>query len=282
MTRCRRREGRLEVGLGMGMMGISILVDVPRYTLMGVVSAERVCYFSQEPDARHPGRLRWFMPGSKEDHCACTSTRPGPVYMQPVRWSHPPFYTDTPIFTNDQEDIHDYFNCHVPPTDDLKCSKGGPFGMEDGRIPDASITASSMWQNKTNHGPTRARLNLQAGSASAWCNTGASETHPWIQVDLGSNVIITGVITQGRWDGNYLDWVTEFEVAYSDDGQEWTDVTDDESSTPMKFPGNFDKNTHVTTTFPKALQARFLRILPTQWERHCCMRFEVLGCTINE
>ncbi|XP_038061076.1 uncharacterized protein LOC119731864 [Patiria miniata] len=83
-------------------------------TIWGVVLAERVCYFSQEPDASQSGRLRWVMPGSQEDRCACTSTRPGPVNVQPVRWSHPPFYTDTPIFTDDQEDIHDYFGCPNP------------------------------------------------------------------------------------------------------------------------------------------------------------------------
>ncbi|XP_038060523.1 lactadherin-like [Patiria miniata] len=155
--------------------------------------------------------------------------------------------------------------------------------MEDGRIPDASITASSVWSNHADYGPTRARLNLRAtNGAAVWCNAGASEANPWIQVDLGSNATITGVITQGRAD--YHDWVTEFKVAYSDDGQEWTTVTDDGSCrpTPMKFPGNSDQNTHVTTTFPRSFQARFLRILPTKYHRFCCMRFEVLGCTLNE
>ncbi|XP_038060524.1 lactadherin-like [Patiria miniata] len=120
------------------------------------------------------------------------------------------------------------------------------------------------------------------GGATAWCNAGARDTNPWIQVDFSCSVVITGVITQGRGNRNRNQWVTEFKVAFSDDGQEWTDVTNNGSSTPMKFPGNSDQNTHVTTTFPKAFQARFLRILPTQWSSHCCMRFEVLGCTINE
>ncbi|XP_038066493.1 lactadherin-like [Patiria miniata] len=150
--------------------------------------------------------------------------------------------------------------------------------MEDGRISDASITASSVLFNSAKYLPTRARLETLAG---AWCNNGSSDANPWIQVDLGSHVTITGVITQGHGEG-YTQWVTEFKVAYSDDGQEWTDVTDDGSSTPKKFPRNSDGDTHVTTTFPGAFQARFLRILPTQWNVYCCMRFEVLGCTNNE
>ncbi|XP_038060597.1 lactadherin-like [Patiria miniata] len=174
---------------------------------------------------------------------------------------------------------------HVPCKKDyLECSEVGPFGMEDGRIPDASITASSIWENSAGFVPARARLNLQdtsGGAGAGWCNDGASDnTNPWIQADLGCNATITGVITQGR--GDYHEWVTQFKVAYSNDGQEWTDVTDDGSSTPMKFSGNSDQNTQVTTTFPKAFQARFLRILPTQWSTYCCMRFEVLGCKSHE
>ncbi|XP_038060063.1 lactadherin-like [Patiria miniata] len=175
---------------------------------------------------------------------------------------------------------------HVPCKKDvLECSEAGPLGMEDRRIPNANITASSMWSNRADHGPTRARLNLEVTSGSAaWCNAGPSETNPWIQVELGSNATITGVITQGRGtsNGDWPQWVTEFKVAYSHDGQEWTNVTDDGSCTPMKFPGNSDQNTHVTTTFPKAFQARFLRILPKQYSVHCCMRFEVLGCHSHE
>ncbi|XP_038061078.1 uncharacterized protein LOC119731866 [Patiria miniata] len=114
----------------MRRLALASLVTCVFVTLWGVVSAEKVCYFSQEPDARQPGRLRWVMPGSKEDRCACTKTRPGPVNVQPVRWSHPPFYTDTPIFTDDQEDIHDYFDCHDPCQPNpcrynAKCEKDG-------------------------------------------------------------------------------------------------------------------------------------------------------------
>ncbi|XP_038060522.1 lactadherin-like [Patiria miniata] len=298
----------------MRRLALAALVACVFVTLVGLVLARRACYFSQEPDASQSGRLRWVMPGSKKDRCACTSIRPGPVNMQAVRWSHPPFYTDTPIFTNDPEDIHDYFNCH----DILECSEVRPLGMEDGRIRNASITVSSMWNDWANFGPTRARLNLETKSGSAaWCDAGSSDANSWIQVELGSNVIITGVITQGRGDYNYgnLDrWVTEFKVAFSDDGVDWTDVTNDGSRSPMKigllgtedgripdasitassfwdknlnyaahkFPGNSDKNTHVTTTFPKAFQARFLRILSTQWSIYCSMRFEVLGCRSHE
>ncbi|XP_038051445.1 lactadherin-like isoform X1 [Patiria miniata] len=192
-----------------------------------------------------------------------------------------PLYSQLDVF-RDQLDAVKVF-VHVPckkakyPTD-LECSEAGPLGMEDGRIPDANITASTFWSNSAAWAPYRGRLNLEG---AAWLYAGSSDPNPWIQVDFGGRVIITGVITQGRPD-NYNQWVTEFQVAYSNDGQQWTDVTAEGESAPTKFPGNSDRSNPVTTTFPKALQTRFLRILPTEWSAHCSMRLEVLGCKSHE
>ncbi|XP_038060047.1 lactadherin-like [Patiria miniata] len=186
-----------------------------------------------------------------------------------------PLYSQLDVFRDQLDAVH--VSCKK---DVLNCSEVGPLGMEDHRIPDASITASSFWGNRADHAPHRARLNFEGGLASSWSSAGDSDPNPWIQVDLGCNVIITSLITQGR--GDHDQWVTEFQVAYSDNGQEWTDVTAEGECAPTKFPGNSDRNTHVTTTFPKAFHARFLRILPTQWSMHCSMRFEILGCKSHE
>ena len=62
-----------------------------------------------------------------------------------------------------------------------------------------------------------------AGYASAWCSVGSADPNPWIQVDFITKVYITAVITQGR--GDYDQWVTEYQVAYSSDGQDWQHVT---------------------------------------------------------
>ncbi|XP_022103937.1 uncharacterized protein LOC110986398 [Acanthaster planci] len=100
------------------------LVAVSLVALLGVVRAEKVCYFSQEPDRRQNGRLRWVLPGSKSDHCRCTSIWPGPLYTKPLQRSQEPFYTDTPIFTSDQEEIHHFFECHDPCSPN-PCQNGG-------------------------------------------------------------------------------------------------------------------------------------------------------------
>ncbi|XP_038060497.1 adipocyte enhancer-binding protein 1-like [Patiria miniata] len=161
--------------------------------------------------------------------------------------------------------------------DDVSCSVEGPLGMEDGRIRDERITASSFWRNLASHAPSRARLNTQ-GYAAAWCNDETTDDiSPWIQVHFDGTVTITGLITQGRGDSPCDQWVTEYQVTYSEDGQSWNNVTDADG-TPIKFPGNKDKNTPVTTHLPFALRTRILRIHPTAWNHHCSMRFEVIGC----
>ncbi|XP_038060028.1 lactadherin-like [Patiria miniata] len=190
-----------------------------------------------------------------------------------------PLYSQLDVFRDQLDAVH--VSCTK---DVLDCSEVGPLGMEDGRIPDASITASSFFYNLANYAPHRARLNFQGGISSAWASAGPSDPNPWIQVDFGTSVIVTGVITQGRGDSPYDNQlVSEFKVAYSNDGQEWTYVTAEGATSPRKFPGNLKgHNSQVTTTFPKAFQAKFLRILPTKWGAHCSMRFEVLGCESHE
>ncbi|XP_038060493.1 EGF-like repeat and discoidin I-like domain-containing protein 3 [Patiria miniata] len=102
--------------------------------------------------------------------------------------------------------------------DDVSCSVEGPLGMEDGRIRDERITASSFWRNLASHAPSRARLNTQ-GYAAAWCNDETTDDiSPWIQVHFDGTVTITGLITQGRGDSPCDQWVTEYQVTYSEDG----------------------------------------------------------------
>ena len=63
--------------------------------------------------------------------------------------------------------------------------------------------------------PSRARLNLMVGYASAW-RTRNKEQGQWIQVDLGDVTKVTKIGTQGRGDSSQ--WVTKYKVSYSYDG----------------------------------------------------------------
>ena len=96
--------------------------------------------------------------------------------------------------------------------------------MEDNKVADGQITASSEWTSSRYHGVKNARLNRPAQlphSVGAWCAEGYKDNQ-WIQVDLMIPTWVTGVMLQGRKDTDQ--WVTEYKVEYSIDGQNWTYV----------------------------------------------------------
>ena len=76
--------------------------------------------------------------------------------------------------------------------------------MAGGDIPDSSLSASSYQSD--NKAPRYARL----GGGKKWASV-ADDSDPWIQVDLGSNYIVTGLLTQGN--GNSGDNVYKYWVA---------------------------------------------------------------------
>ena len=89
--------------------------------------------------------------------------------------------------------------------------------MESGAIKDAQITASTKWDD--NHAPSRARLNwkLTGVKRGAWSSR-VLDLKQWLQVDLGSYTIVTGVATQGRNAPRKREWVTKYSLQYSTDG----------------------------------------------------------------
>ena len=89
-----------------------------------------------------------------------------------------------------------------------------PLGMEDGRIQDSQLTASS--HANVNVAPAKARLNHGAGIGDAW-HPRVFTTNEWIQVDLNVSTAVTGLVLQGRdKDNNRLQYVTKYRVQYSD------------------------------------------------------------------
>ncbi|XP_072042890.1 macrophage mannose receptor 1-like [Amphiura filiformis] len=150
------------------------------------------------------------------------------------------------------------------------------LGVEDGRISDSQITAST--EHASNHGATNARLNrvAQAGTAGAW-SAQANDVNPWIQAALGIPTWVTGVLIQGRED--WSQWVTKFKVQYSHDPDDWKFVQDP-NGTIIIFDGNTDQTTVVTNLFPTPVIASYIRILPTAWHVHISMRFELVGCEV--
>ena len=95
----------------------------------------------------------------------------------------------------------------------LKCQSA--LGMESDDIPDASISATTVYNQY--YSPARARLHtIKEGSyGGAWL-TKKNDLGQWIQVDLGKVFKITRLATQGRQDGN--NWVRSYSISYSVEG----------------------------------------------------------------
>ena len=105
--------------------------------------------------------------------------------------------------------------------------------MQSGRISDGQISASS--QRDASHAATLGRLHFQAtptlhGSWSADKN----DAHQWLQVYLGSDsILITGVATQGR-NGFCCQWVTMYNLQYSDDNVNFQDYKEPGGSAKVR------------------------------------------------
>ena len=92
------------------------------------------------------------------------------------------------------------------------CSK--PLGMQDGRIPDSAITASSYYRLRS--APQRARLHMAlpdavVGFTGGWCQY-PSQYYEWLQVNFGYVASITKIATQGKQEFDF--WVTKYFLSY--------------------------------------------------------------------
>ncbi|XP_072017008.1 uncharacterized protein [Amphiura filiformis] len=143
------------------------------------------------------------------------------------------------------------------------------LGMEDGRIQDGQIRASS--QVNGDQGAQNARLR----NAKHWCAS-QRNGNQWIQVDLRAVMWVSGVMIQGR--AIYAHWVTKFKVLYGIDGLEWMYIQVPYTQTHMVFDGTSDHNTVHTRLFPSPVRAAFLRIHAIEWHNLICMRFDLIGC----
>ena len=100
------------------------------------------------------------------------------------------------------------------------------LGLENNELPDSSITASSRYSDtyRASHG----RL-YQQGSWLAKING----VEQWFQVDFVNRTKVTGVAIQGS--AYWLTWVTKFKLAYSYDGEFFSDYREDGDNAKVLF-----------------------------------------------
>ncbi|XP_020896004.1 EGF-like repeat and discoidin I-like domain-containing protein 3 [Exaiptasia diaphana] len=90
-----------------------------------------------------------------------------------------------------------------------------PLGMEDGRIQDSQISASSYYKGVPPDEclPSKGRLNQRY--AQAWC-AAVFAAGQYLQVDLGSVRKVFKIATQGR-DTSYNQYVKKYKLQYTND-----------------------------------------------------------------
>lgn len=155
-----------------------------------------------------------------------------------------------------------------------------PLGLEDGRIPDESLTdnVEDMMSK-----PNNARLNKRVVDFPfGWkASEGSSQ---WLQIDLGSMHKIDKVAVQGSWDATMSTfYVTKFKVQFSNNSVTWNYVK--ENGQPKAFSGptdGFDALAPKLLRIPEEVEARYIRILPEESSSMKVMRLELYGCMVED
>lgn len=93
-----------------------------------------------------------------------------------------------------------------------------PLGLQNGRIRNSRITASSEYN--VYHAARLGRLHLHKRGryVGAWCAKHKNRNQ-WFKVNFGRLMKITKIATQGRQDA--AQWVTYYRVSSSVDGIHW-------------------------------------------------------------
>ena len=181
-----------------------------------------------------------------------------------------------------------------------------PLGLQNYNIPDAQMTSSSRHKSTINSfirtgdywHPHLARLD-NTGMLNAWMpHFDEVIEENWLQIDLGKEKIINGIVTQGA--SRYMKdvFVKSFKMEISDDGDKWTTIQLNQPKTRMKsrrhsyhdssirtedpndliFYANIDDTSKAVNYMPRFTTARFIRIRPMECYRKCALRMELYGC----
>uniref|UniRef100_A0A8C9ZQP7 Neuropilin n=1 Tax=Sander lucioperca TaxID=283035 RepID=A0A8C9ZQP7_SANLU len=154
----------------------------------------------------------------------------------------------------------------------------GMLGMVSGLIADNQITASS--HTDRSWVPENARLLT---SRTGWTLLPQPQpfTSEWLQVDLGEDKLVKGLIIQGGKHRENKVFMKKFRLGYSTNGSDWRMVLDTGGSKPKIFEGNSNYDTPELRSV-EPLLTRFIRIYPERaTPAGMGLRLELLGCEIE-
>ncbi|KAJ8278049.1 hypothetical protein GJAV_G00083270 [Gymnothorax javanicus] len=154
----------------------------------------------------------------------------------------------------------------------------GMLGMVSGLISDSQITASS--HTDRSWVAENARLLT---SRSGWTLLPQPQPYSseWLQVDLGEEKLVRGLIIQGGKHRENKVFMKKFRVGYSNNGSHWTMVLDASGNKPKVFEGNMNYDTPELRRL-EPLLTRFLRVYPERaTTAGMGLRLELLGCQLE-
>ncbi|XP_016091061.1 LOW QUALITY PROTEIN: SCO-spondin [Sinocyclocheilus grahami] len=160
-------------------------------------------------------------------------------------------------------------------------------------LPASSFSASS---HQPGHPPSAGRLHARDphSDLQGWSPepeeyrelpAGTPEEHrhssrgPYLQIDLLRHYNITGVLTQGG--GVFDTFVSSFYLQFSSDGHQWftyKELITDARPKAKVFQGNRDDRGVALARLDRMVSARFVRILPHDFQNGIYLRVEVMGC----
>ncbi|XP_020615957.1 lactadherin-like [Orbicella faveolata] len=147
-----------------------------------------------------------------------------------------------------------------------------PLGMENGKIPDSSIVASSRFDQF--RGPERGRLNekTEGNFKGGWVPYYYPKDYQFLQIDLENVTKVTRIATQGSFDINW--WTKTYTLDYSQDG-----VTFTSHNNGQVLQGNTDKVHTVGHILDPPIIARFIKINVKTYQEMPSLRVELYGCS---
>jgi len=141
-------------------------------------------------------------------------------------------------------------------------------GLDDRKIVYAGVaedkrTYSSVWNNDA-IGTGHARSMID--SEQAW-SAKTNQAGEWMQLDLGEEKTVIGTVIQPR-DTNYQ-YVTEYTVSTSVDGNTWTEVGGSYDGHGSELKENIFSGGAI-------VRARYVRFIVKTWSTHISLRGDVL------
>ena len=159
-----------------------------------------------------------------------------------------------------------------------KCNS--PLGVSDGSLKDSHLKASSSYSPAV--GAHNGRLGTERGGG-AWCpkNLVSPEREEWLEVNLGSEMLVTGVMVQGRYArGQGQEYVEFVKILTWHKKKEWKEESNKAGEVVIK--ANTDTFSKEKILLEKGVRTTRLRIMPiSDHPRMICLRVEILGCQLK-